>query len=292
MQKIKNAFVFINAVFSKASTDKNLKKAELILGLGSLAILLVAFLLMALIIRFVGLLAPGLILIGLVGIFGLVGLILWGEITALAVCQACVSPAPEVTDESRDDLLAKVISSHWIDAGVFTLSMPFLQAASTIKQLFSSARELENAWMEAANLVLPIISLDDLNLAAAIARVKQVVHDNLMRFRSNFVPVEVVSRVIQWLAAAVGLASGVLVGLSIGEPASSEPGQIFLGLGAALLVSGFFTAAGITFSVFVRACYQTALYQWVRNVESARESGETEKAAPPEILRQLLSKKI
>jgi hypothetical protein len=78
------------------------------------------------------------------------------------------------------------------------------------------------------------------------------------------------------------------VGLKIADPAVVGPWQRVLAAGIAMLIAWLPTIIGIMFSTFARSCYATALYQWVRNVAAARESGDTTKAQPPAILAQVL----
>jgi len=90
----------------------------------------------------------------------------------------------------------------------------------------------------------------------------------------------------------IGILIGLTVAVLITDPAAPGPWLRILGLGIGLLIVWLFITSGNLFSAYTRSFYHVALYQWVMNMEEARETGEPERAVPPDILRQAIGTTI
>jgi hypothetical protein len=256
--------------------------------LGGLAVLVLWFVPLALIVGLIGLVPVGLIGIGLVILFALISLFIWGKITmlqAVAMFDSLLQPevlASQVTVEQQ------WISPQSGDAALFAFSLPGLRIEKLFVKWFLPAKQEKHGWLDASYLIWPLISLESLTLDQAIDRLKQIMRENLIRFQPGLVPVVLVVRVVQWLLILLGLWIGFVVGMNTASPLSTSGIVPVLGTVIGLILGGGFAILAIHFSTFIRACYYSMLYRWVKNVENAILTGMPEKAAPPDILRQVL----
>jgi hypothetical protein len=162
---------------------------------------------------------------------------------------------------------------------------------STVRGFFSPntpAKNEQTDWFPARTLALPVTALEDLHLKDTLARLRQIVHENLLRFRTNLIPVHPVAAVVQILLTAGGIVLAFVIGTRIADPQTAGAWQRVLAAGIGMLIAWFPTMIGILFGSFTRICYATALYEWTQNVAAARESGQAAKAQPPAILSQAL----
>lgn len=289
MQAIKSAFRFINASFSIALKHTQLQEPWFTAGLGGLLILFVGFLPIAAVTLLLGLTPLGLTLIGLLAVLVLVALLIWGNLTTLQTARtfaAIDAAAPEATQPSLGWLL-----SHAGDVASLALILPGLTLVDAVRRFFSpqaSSSVDQAGWLPAHTLALPITAIEDLPLKSTLARLRQIVQENLLRFRMNLIPVRPVAAVIQVLLTAVGIALAFAVGVRIADPQTAGAWQQVLAAGIGMLIAWFPTMIGILFGSFTRICYATALYEWTRNVAAARSTGQTASAQPPAILGQSL----
>jgi hypothetical protein len=289
VQSLKHAFRFISASFSLALKNTGLQEPWFYLGLGELAILFMWFLPLALVAGLIGLSPVGMVLIGLLSVFLLTSLLIWGEITALLTAQACWAITSEADPDAQPNL--QKLKTHGLDILTLALTLPGLNLFQSIKQLFSpkdNQPDERAIWLEAHYLTLPVIAIERLNLSETVARVKQIVKDNLLRFRIDLIRVRLVANLVQILLLAGGIILAFVVGLNIADPQTAGPWRRILAAGISLLVAWIPIVIGVLFSSFTRTCYTTALYQWVRNVETTRNASETIKTSPPVILQQVL----
>jgi hypothetical protein len=118
--------------------------------------------------------------------------------------------------------------------------------------------------------------------------VKQILTDHLLRFRPELVGVALIARLGQWGLIISGVVLGFWVTLILGDPWMAGLRRSTLNVAIGLTVGGVPLLMGMFFSSFIRSAYHTALYQWVRNVEAARQTGDTSQASAPMILQQVL----
>jgi len=105
------------------------------------------------------------------------------------------------------------------------------------------------------------------------------------------VAVRLVGAIVQWFLIVSGAIIGLLVAFNIAYATTTGFRRRLLGMGVGLIIAGSAMLIGIAFKNFTEACYHTALYQWVRNVASARQLGDKGLALAPEILRQVFGKR-
>jgi hypothetical protein len=289
VQAIRNAFRFIKASLSLALKQIQLQEPWFALALGGLVILFVWFLPVGVVIWLIGLTPLGLSLIGLLALLALVSLLIWGEITALLTSRAFATIGLEAAEDQPTSL--KFLSAHAGAVLVLALTLPLLSLGNWLHTLLAkpdAEPDEKSRWLAARTLALPVIANEGPSLQATQERLQQIVRDNLLRFREDLIKVRLVAGVIEALLIVLGIALGFVVGLKIADPTLASAWSQVLAAGVAMLVAWLPTIIGIMFSTFARSCYATALYQWVRNVAAARESGDTTKAQPPAILAQVL----
>jgi hypothetical protein len=289
VQAIRNAFRFIKASLSLALKQVQLQEPWFALALGGLVILFIWFLPIGAVTWLIGLTPLGLSLIGLLALLALVSLLIWGEITTLLTSHSFASIGSDEIDDMPGNL--NFLGAHAGAVLVLTLTLPLLSLGNWLRNLFAkpdAEPDEKSRWLTARTLALPVIANEGTSLQATLERLQQIVQDNLLRFREDLIKVRLVAGVIEALLIILGIALGFVVGLKIADPTVASPRQRVLAAGIAMLVAWLPTIIAIMFSSFTRSCYATALYQWVRNVAAARESGDTTKAQPPAILAQVL----
>ena len=292
MQSLTYAFRFISASFKLAINQRRVQQAFWYLGLGGLALLVIWFLPLALVIGLIGLKPIGLVLIGLISIFALVSLNLWGEITSLLVITAFSEQITLTEEDTPEEKPTQVIRSHWQDVILSRFIVPGSQFINFFNQVFSSDEPQNHSWLDHAYLLMPLIALEQRHFDGAVTRVRQMVEENLFRVQRDFMDVNLVARVVQWLLLGIGVALGFVAGLKIADPLAEGVWIKILGAGVGLFVAGIFSLLGILVSIYFRASYHTALYTWGMNVEAVRQSGQAGKASPPEVISQAMGLKV
>ena len=290
MQRLTIAFRFIEACFSLAFKDTRLQKTWLLSGLGGLILFILGAIPLMLTAGLIGLNPVGLILLGLLSILIAFGLLVWVNLVGLQVSQAFAAVIRGADEslppvESHEDVLI----THGLDGLLFILAEPGLTLLRLFQQLFKKNQTDQPDWFDAHYLTIPVISLEGRNLTQTVARIKQIIGDNLLRFQADLIQVKTVARIVQWGMMVGGILLGFVIGFKIADPWAGGAWRRAWAAAAGLLVAGLPAFLGAFFHAFTVTCYHTALYQWVINVESALELGET-KAAPPEILRQVMGK--
>lgn len=289
MQAIKSAFRFIGASFSLALKHTQLQEPWFTAGLGGLLILFIGFLPIAAVTLLLGLTPLGLILIGLLAVLILVALMIWGNLTTLQTARVFINIDAGEPEAAQTKL--GWLFSHIGDVAALNLMLPGLVLVDAIKNFIApqaAAEGEEVDWLPARTLALPVTAVDDLPLKATLARLRQVVSGNLLRFRTNLIPVRPVVAVVQTLLTAGGVALAFAVGTNIADPQTASGWQRVLAAGIAMLIAWFPTMIGVLFGSFSRICYASALYEWTENVAAARQAGQAAKAQPPAILGQAL----
>ena len=284
MQRLKHAFRFIQASFKLAFTHPHLMNSWLTLGIGGLLLVSLWFIPLALIISLIGLTPIGLTLIGILCVFAAASLMIWGEITTLDL----YPKAAELFQESAREFpnAPKPIRTHWKDILQFVLALP---GAAILNLLRKRTPETAVAdWFNARTLIPAVISIENQPLPQSVARVEQMLKENLIRFQPNLMRVRLIAWFVQWLFLIGSTALGVYIAISIADPAAAGIWQQLLAMGVGMLPAWLLTTLGVMFSTFTRTCYHASLYIWVRRVEDTHKGSKSDKASPPEILRQVL----
>jgi hypothetical protein len=245
----------------------------------------------------------------------------WSEITRepasrriAALLQAGKSPVVEGTSQNAERLQAgqeiegdgkpllaeisqveevpqeKSLFKHWSDILILTLGLPGKRLIYDFQKLLKLEIEPKPAWIPSYTLLIPVISIENRDLKDAVQRIDQMIDDHLLRFQPGLVKVDLVGSLVQWILCFIGIFIGLTVAILITDPIAPAPWLLILGLGVGMLIVWLFITSGNLFSAYSRSFYHTALYQWARNVEAARETGEPERAVPPDILRQAIGK--
>lgn len=292
MQSLKYAFRFISRSFQLAKENEALQRPWMVQSLGHLALLVLWFLPLALVVGLIGFTPVGLILIGGIVVLLVISWWIWGEIIASGFCH--LFDTLIVEGDLASDYLPdrKLFQEDWVDIFLFMLILPGALLLSTFKRWFSKKIGKQPGWIEHHPLIQPVIVLEDLDLKEAATRIEEMVEGHLLRFQVGLMQVSLVARIVEWVMLVLGFAAWIWVSTLIADPMIAGPWELILGVGTGLLVAGVFGLFGFGFSVFTRACYHTALYRWVRNVEEAKRSGDSHKARPPAILAQVLTGSI
>lgn len=289
MQAIKSAFRFIGASFSLALKHTQLQEPWFTAGLGGLLILFIGFLPVAAVILLLGLTPLGLALIGLLSVLILVALLIWGNLTTLQTASVFADIDAGEPEASQTNL--GWLFTHIGDVTVLNLMLPGLVLVNAVKRFISPETASDDGdvdWLPARVLALPVTAVEDLPLKATMARLRQIVSGNLLRFRTNLIPVRPVAAVVQTVLTAAGVALAFAIGRQVANPLTTSAWQLVLAAGIAMLIAWFPTMIGVLFGSFSRICYATALYEWTQNVAAARQAGQAAKAHPPAILGQAL----
>jgi hypothetical protein len=288
VKRLTYAFRFIYSVFKLSENNLRLQKPWMSLAVGSLVLLLLWFLPLALVVSLIGLQPAGLMMIGLICVLIALSLAVWGEVMALQTSRVFDGMIDEQDNpESAGDQTEK--SNEFTgDVASYLLSLPGLRFRKFLNENFSKDKSQLPSWVEDAYLVLPVMANENMVLDQAEKRVEQIAAENRIKVRPDLMSVNLLARIVQWILMIIGVVVGFVVARNIADPLSDEILIQILATGIGLLIAGFFTTAGILFSAFSRICYHTALYRWARNVEVAAQTGAPEKAAPPVILTQAL----
>ncbi len=173
---------------------------------------------------------------------------------------------------------------------MWMLSLPGLGVFYLVNRVFRDKNSDKLDWLDAAYLMLPVISLEDRRLVEATERIKQLVRDHLPRFHPDLFAIRPLARITQWFLVLGGAILGFWIGLILADPATSGGLSRLLAAALGVLLGAVLALLGIFFSSFNRACYYTTLYHYVLSVETARLSGDTGQGTPPVILSQVLRK--
>ena len=273
-----------------AIAHEPLQKPWMYLSLGSLALGLFWFIPIVLVIALIGLSPVGLFLLGLICFLLLVSLTIWAEITGLETCQVFNALYGEPEMVSNEVESARQILAKWEQVVLLVLSQPMLKLWTWLLRFFSKDSRENSGWVTASELMLPVIAIEDVTLTWGTARIKQIIEEKSLRFRPEFIRVNLIARCAQWLMLVIGVVAGVLVSVSLADPQTASTWQLIIGGGVGCLIGLIIMVVGLAFSSFIRACYHTSLLIWVKNTEKARQTGEARFAASPAILEQVLGR--
>ena len=290
MQKIKSAFRFIRSSYQLAYKHDILQKSLTHMAAGGAILLLIWLIPLILVVRLIGLSPVGLFLVGLLIMIGLISLLVWGNIISNEI-----SKTFDILIQESDLFYDFEEQNRWLtdralEGALFFLALPGEYLIAGIQRMFRSPVGQEIRWVEGSYLALPVMVNEKLSLDETMQRVKQLLGQNRARFQPGLIPVEWIGQIIQWILIMLGLLIGFIVGKNIANPLDASFLMLVLAMLIGSLIAAAFMVIGIHFKSFTRTCYHTALYRWVRNVESASLSANPEQAKPPTILRQILGR--
>jgi hypothetical protein len=289
MQSIQYAFRFIDGSFSLSKKDKGLRRNWLTFILGSVVIFVFWLLALVAVIYFIRSELLNLILIGLISFLLITSWLVWGKVNALKTCEIFAGLIQEDETQTEAESPPKSTKGHWFDAVLYAISVPGLKINAWFRRIFKKDDIDTFLLLDAFHLLLPVIKLENLNLSQAILRVKTMVQEKSLRFRSDLVRVRLFGGLVQWLFILAGVLISILINLRFADPITASLRRRLFFLGVGMAAGAVPAAVGILFNAFSRACYHTALYIWVRNIETARKTGAKDQASAPTILQQVFS---
>ena len=134
---------------------------------------------------------------------------------------------------------------------------------------------IDTVWTEAAFLILPAMVIEDINLKDGVKRAAQIIKDNLLLVGISTVGVKTITGLVGFLLGALGVALGFGVGLGIVSAGQGSVGWVITGVTLGILVATPFILFATIVSTYTSTAYHTCLYLWARDVERARQSGQT-----------------
>jgi hypothetical protein len=177
-----------------------------------------------------------------------------------------------------------------------------LAAASTAVNLFSSAVRgrgkgggrsflaglIETVWTEASYLILPAMVIEDINLKAGVKRATQIIKDNLLLVGISTVGVKAIVGFVSFIIGAMGVGIGLGVGVGIISLSQGSTAGLIIGVTLGILVATPFIMFATVINSYTATAYHTCLYLWARDVERARQTGETGIVTAPSPLASAL----
>jgi hypothetical protein len=286
VQRLQLAIHFNQISFSQAFTNKTLLKSLIYMCSGCLVVLLIWLLPILLIVELVGLIPLGVFTLGLCCFLAIVCIIAWCEVSASFVYlngAKKIEPEQQATDSHEIKLLSllgRFAVWHFSQPGLFIWQM--------FQKIFHRpSNKIQTLW-EQRYLMMPLISLERINLMTAIDRVNQISTDNLIRIQPNLIGVRLMARLFQVLTTIFGIGFGTLASVFIARSFDADLVWQVLSITAGMFVGGGLISLGCIFGSYTRSLYYLSLYLWVRNVELTRDLGNSEIALPPEHLKQVL----
>jgi len=289
VQRLNYAFRFIKACFPLAVKHSRLLKPWVNLWMGGISLLILWLIPLGAVITLLGLTPLGMVLIGLISILLLYSLLMWGEVTALETSRAfdAITKGDFIQAESTGGTSE---FAHWKDIALWTLMLPGMELIRFFNQFFQPRQADKHDWLSGSYVMLPVIALEDLSLAEAEERIKQLERDRLLGFHPELIGISPVVGVLQWSLVLVGGIIGFWIGLIMADPMTAGVLSRLLAIAIGILLAGNLALLGISISSFTRACYYTTLYQWALNVIVARGSGDTSRGLAPALLSQVMRK--
>jgi hypothetical protein len=147
---------------------------------------------------------------------------------------------------------------------------------------------IDTVWTEAAFLILPAMVIEDINLKDGIKRATQIIKDNLLLVGISTVGVKTITGLIGFLLGALGVGLGFGVGLGIVSASQGSTAGLITGVTLGILIATPFIMFATIVSTYTATAYHTCLYLWARDVERARQSGQTAEVIAPSPLAAVL----
>ena len=292
LQSISRGFSFLSQAWQMAFKDRDLLKPSLFSLLASLGVTVVGIvpLIVAGVLLGTGtLLGQGvMVVLGAILIFAhfVVGYVFSGMTAYLVYGYVAEG------DGRLDKAWAKVQQEFWNLAG--------LAAASTLVKLVSGRMRrggrrggaagllggalgglLDAVWTEASYLILPAIMIENASLSVAIKRATQIARGNLLLIGVSTVGVRWITGLIGFLVGAIGLVLGLLVGYGLVAALGSTPATLAFGIALGAIVFFLFIGVANVIGSYTMTAYNTCLFLWARDVERAREGGQSAAVPAP-----------
>ena len=147
---------------------------------------------------------------------------------------------------------------------------------------------LQVLWTEASYLVLPAMVIDDLNLKDCMQRVLKITRENLLLIGISTVGVRLVTGLIGFLLAAVGLALAFAIGGGATYLAGGLNTLSIIAIAIGAFVFFTFVVVASVISSYTSTAYHTCLYIWARDVEKAQTASQAIRVAAPAPLAAVL----
>ena len=148
---------------------------------------------------------------------------------------------------------------------------------------------LQTLWTEAAYLILPAMVIDDLNLKNGMQRVLNITKENLLLIGISTVGVRFVTGLIGFLFGALGFAIGFTVGGGAAYVSGGSTAVSVVGIVIGALIFFAFVMVSSIFSSYTNTAYNTCLYIWARDVETAKAQGSSVQVRAPAPLAAALA---
>jgi hypothetical protein len=180
-----------------------------------------------------------------------------------------------------------------------------LAAASTVVNLLKNAANknskgigasivragaglLQTLWTEAALLILPAMVIDDLNLKRGLERIFNITKNNLLLIGISTVGVKWVTGLIGFVLGVIGAVIGFAIGGGAAYASGGSTAVSIIGIAFGVLIFFFFVVIASVINSYTSTAYHTCLYIWARDVETAKEQGQTGAVAAPAPLAAVL----
>jgi hypothetical protein len=152
----------------------------------------------------------------------------------------------------------------------------------------SAAKLFEVLWTEAANLILPAMVIDDLNLKDGATRIWNITKANLLLIGISTVGVGWVTGLIGLVLGLIGALIGFGIGYGIIAITGTNTAGLVIGIGLGVMIFLAFTLVATVINRYTDTAYHTCLYIWARDTEKAREADESIKIEAPAPLAAVL----
>jgi hypothetical protein len=135
---------------------------------------------------------------------------------------------------------------------------------------------LDAIWTEATYLVLPAMVIEDMGLGDGLRRATQIVRENLLLVGISLVGVRTLTGLIGILLGGSGIALGLGVSLGLISLTNQATLGMVAGIGLGVFIALIFILLAVVIGSYTTTAYHACLYIWARDVEKARQSGQSE----------------
>ena len=279
MQSFSRGWNFLTQAWKMALADKDLIKPSIFTMIAGFIVSIIGLIPIVLAALIFG--TDGAIAQAILGVLGALLVFAQYAVTYIFSAMTVKLIYDYLTDgDGRMDKAWEIVKRDWLDI----LS---LAAASTLVNIVKNwvkgggkssnpirqgiANLIDTVWTEATFLVLPIMVIEDENLKDGLKRATYIVKNNLLLIGISTVGVRLVTGLIGFVFAVLGLGLGFGIALPLVSMAgNSTPLVVVAVILGVLVASVFFMAANIIGS-YTSTAYHTCLYLWARNVEHAEQ---------------------
>jgi hypothetical protein len=135
---------------------------------------------------------------------------------------------------------------------------------------------LDTIWTEATYLVLPAMVIEDIGLRDGLRRATQIVRENLLLVGISLVGVRTLTGLIGILLGGSGIALGLGVSLGLISLTNQATLGMVAGIGLGVFIALIFILVAVVIGSYTTTAYHACLYIWARDVEKARQTGQSE----------------